>query len=570
MTTRPRSRAAGSCRRSTEALCLAAGLAAVLVATPATAQPPAVQAVPPVRSEAAEQSAALVYFNRPIVVLRARVLGRTPADRVEGAVGSLDDLVARRRIDPIELQPFQGGVLVTVASRAVMALTPPDVDELAGQTVEGVAAEAVPRLRQALNEALEARAPGVIVRGVLLALLAVIVGVAALWGIARVHRAANGRLIVAAERTVLRSRIADADLLRGSRLIELERRLVAAAVVALDLLVAYTVVTFVLRRFPFTRPWGESMRAFLLATFERFGLGIVNAIPGLFTAALVFVIVRFLARLVGLWFDAVEQGRIHARWIYPETAQPTRRLLSILIWVFGLVVAYPYLPGSQTDAFKGISVFLGLMITFGSSGIVNQIMSGFMVTFSRALRVGDFVRIGDVEGTVTQLGVLSTKVKTVRREEVTIPNAVVVAHTTTDYSRFAADGVYTSTAVTIGYDAPWRQVHALLLMAAERTPGLRREPKPAVIQASLQDFYVQYAVLVCLERQDAKMLTLNVLHANIQDLFNEYGVQIMSPNYEQDPDAPKVVPKKDWFAAPARRDAPSVLAEQPLDVSRAP
>ena len=173
--------------------------------------------------------------------------------------------------------------------------------------------------------------------------------------------------------------------------------------------------------------------------------------------------------------------------------------------MFAVVVAYPYLPGSQTDAFKGVSVFLGLMVTFGSSGLVNQIVSGFMITYSRALRLGDFVRIGDVEGTVTHLGVLSTKVRTLWNEEVTIPNAVVVAQTTTDYSRLGdTEGVFTPTSVTIGYDTPWRQVQALLLLAAERTPGLRREPKPMVLQASLEDFYVKYTLFVCLERQDQR------------------------------------------------------------------
>jgi small-conductance mechanosensitive channel len=182
-------------------------------------------------------------------------------------------------------------------------------------------------------------------------------------------------------------------------------------------------------------------------------------------------------------------------------------------------------------------------------------MGGFMLTYSRALRLGDYVRIGDVEGTVTHLGVLSTKIKTVWSEEVTIPNAVVVAQTTTDYSRLSeTEGVFTPTSVTIGYDAPWRQVQSLLLMAVERTPGIRREPKPFVLQTALEDAYVKYTLYFCLERQESRYATLHVLHALIQDAFNEYGVQIMSPNYVLDPAAPKVVAKKDWFAAPARSD----------------
>jgi small-conductance mechanosensitive channel len=313
------------------------------------------------------------------------------------------------------------------------------------------------------------------------------------------------------------------------------------------------VTTFVLRRFPYTRPWGESMRGFFLDTLTSLGLAVAHALPGLFTVAVILLIARIMTRAIAFYLSRVEEGRIEApAWMHRETAQPTRRLLTALIWAFSIVVAYPYLPGSETDAFKGVSVFLGLMFTLGSAGIVQHVMSGFMITYSRALRVGDFVKIGEVEGTVTHLGILSTKVRTPRREEITIPNAVVTAQTTIDYSRFAqTDGVMTSTSVTIGYDTPWRQVEALLLAAAECTPGLRHDPKPIVIQAALEDFYVKYVLLVSLEQQDRKAVVLHQLHANIQDQFNEHGVQIMSPNYEADPASPKVVAKKNWYAAPA-------------------
>jgi small-conductance mechanosensitive channel len=190
-------------------------------------------------------------------------------------------------------------------------------------------------------------------------------------------------------------------------------------------------------------------------------------------------------------------------------------------------------------------------------------MSSFMITYSRALRLGDYVRVGDVEGTVTHMGMLSTKVKTPRREEVTIPNSVLVSNTTTNYSKFAeSDGVYVPTAITIGYDTPWRQVEALLLTAADRTAGVRRQPKPVVFQTALQDFYVQYTLLVSLEKPDLRGPILNALHANIQDAFNEHGVQIMSPNYEADPAGPKVVPKERWFEPPSR-PASSAAPDRP-------
>ena len=217
-----------------------------------------------------------------------------------------------------------------------------------------------------------------------------------------------------------------------------------------------------------------------------------------------------------------------------------------------MVIAYPYLPGSDSDAFKGMSVFVGLVVSLGSSGIVNQVMSGFTLTYSRALRAGDFVAVGDVEGTVSQVGTLSTKIMTAKGEDVTIPNALVVSQTVTNYSRFAdTDGVFVPTDITIGYDVPWRQVQALLLLAAARTPGVRREPAPVVRQAALEDAYIRYTLQFCLEHPTQRRKTLAAVHANILDAFNEYGVQITSPNYEADPAAPKVVPRDHWFAAPA-------------------
>lgn len=196
------------------------------------------------------------------------------------------------------------------------------------------------------------------------------------------------------------------------------------------------------------------------------------------------------------------------------------------------------------------------MISLGSSGLVNQVMSSFVITYSRSVRVGDWARIGDVEGSIMQLGILSTKVRTIRNEEVTLPNAIVASTTATNFSRHAGQGLYVQTSVTIGYDTPWRQVEGLLLSAAESTPGLRPEPRPFVLQSSLKDFYVEYALYVCVDKPERYPFVLNDLHARIQDAFNTYGVQIMSPNYLGDPKAPKVVAKEQWFAAPARaRDA---------------
>ena len=511
----------------------------------------------------ASEHVTLTFPNRPITRLRARVLYRPPRERAEAIVRRLDALVDEGLTGPITTQKSSDGVLVLVASRPVFGLTPADVDELAGETLDARVNQATVALRQALTEAVELRTPWILLRGGLQAFGATVIFLALLWGIRRAHGAVATRLIETATQRLQRFPVGDPALLRASRVLEFARRLVMLVVLAAAALVTYSWLTFVLRRFPYTRPWGESLREFFFSTGTHLGLGFMRAMPGLFTVAVIFLITRFFVRLANLLFEAVEQNRVTLPWVYAETAQPTRRLVNALFWLFAVVVAYPYLPGSGTDAFKGVSVFLGLMISLGSSGVISQMMSSFMITYSRALRLGDYVRVGDVEGTVTHMGMLSTKVKTPRREEITIPNSVLVSNTTTNYSKFAeSDGVYVPTSVTIGYDTPWRQVEALLLMAADRTAGVRGQPKPVVFQTALQDFYVQYTLLVSLEKADRRGPILNTLHANIQDAFNEHGVQIMSPNYEADPSGPKVVPKERWFEAPSR-PAPSAAPDRP-------
>jgi small-conductance mechanosensitive channel len=531
--------------------------------TPAAA--PAAPAPPFLASGAetlADQSATLTLANRSIVVLRATVVGRTPGERVASAGRVLDGMVEEGLVGPVEAQHFELGTVVTVGSRAVVVLTPSDIDDPETVTLDQFTDRALTRLRESLAEAHEARSPGLMLRGLALTLVALVVSGLALVAVARGNRIILRRLEPAATRTLAKTGIGD-EALRQSRLLDLERRVFDYGSMALGLFIVYITTTFILRRFPYTRPWGESMRGFLLSTFRDLGAGILGAIPGLFTVVVIMLLARVLVRVVTAWFRAVEEGRTVVRWVYPETALPTRRLVTAFLWLFAIAVSYPYMPGSETDAFKGLSLFVGLLVSFGSSGLVNQLMSGFMITYSRSLRMNEFVRIGDAEGTVTHLGVLSTRIRTLQNEEITLPNAVVAAQTTTNYSRPApGERVMTATSVTIGYDTPWRQVHALLLAAANETPGICRDPAPVVLQTALNDFYVKYSLFVCLEHQEARLVVMNALFASIQDQFNVYGVQIMSPNYVLDPATPKVVPKDQWYAAPAKAGLHTVVPSQ--------
>jgi small-conductance mechanosensitive channel len=529
--------------------------ALTVVARPLSAQtaPASLDLTQILSSQVPGTPAVVQYNNRSIATLRATVLSRTPAERADAIHRLLDRLMSDGRPGPVSNREIQGANVILVGDRQAFAILPLDVDTMAGETAAAKTAEAVSHLQLALDEAVEMRTPAALVRGAERTAVATLVFVVLLVVLVRGHRRLAARLPTRAEQQLQKMSPGTASsIVVASRATYLLGVLVTFATILTALLLAYVWLTFVLRSFPYTRPWGETLRGFLIGRFELLALKFVHALPALFTAFIVLLAARLVVKASNLLFEAAEQGRVTIPGVYAETAQPTRRLVATLLWLVGFVVAYPYLPGSDSEAFKGVSVFIGLMISLGSSSVVNQMMSGLTITYSRSLRDGDFVRIGEVEGTVANVGALSTKIKTPRGEEVTIPNAVVVSNITTNYTRYhETDGVFFPTSITIGYDTPWRQVHALLLLAAERTAGVSKQPAPAVRQTELQDFCVQYTLLVALEHPSRRSAILDRLHANIQDAFNEFDVQITSPHYEADPEDRKTVPRDRWFAAPA-------------------
>ena len=231
---------------------------------------------------------------------------------------------------------------------------------------------------------------------------------------------------------------------------------------------------------------------------------------------------------------------------------PTYKIVWFLTMAFTVVIAYPYLPGSDSPAFRGISLFLGVLFSLGSTSIIANIVAGVILTYMRGFRVGDIVKIGEVTGKVTEVTMLVTRLRTIKNVDVTIPNSVLMGSQVTNYSFAAGEGrLILPTSVTIGYDTPWRQVHALLLLAAERTQNILREPAPFVLQTALDDFYVKYELNVYVAAPNRMPTIISDLHQNIQDAFNEFGVQIMSPHYVLDPKAAKIVEPGDWVRAPA-------------------
>lgn len=318
---------------------------------------------------------------------------------------------------------------------------------------------------------------------------------------------------------------------------------------------AYLWVTFVLSRFPYTRHWGEQLGGYLVDTVSSLAGGAFREIPNLIVLIIIYFVARGLIRILNGWFSTIESGKSVSTWLDVEAARATRRLAFIGVWIVALVVAFPYLPGSRSEAFKGVSVFLGLMLSLGGAGFVSQIIGGLAAVYSRAVRSGDYIIVGETQGTVKEMGLLTTKIITRTREEVTIPNAMLISSAIRNFSRGAGNSTLLSTAVTIGYDAPWRQVQAMLLQAAAATEGILSAPPAFVLQTALDDFYVRYELTVCVKSSLIRSDVMDRLHGKIQDIFNENAVQIMSPHFLNQPSEAVVVPKNRWYVPPANPTA---------------
>ena len=333
---------------------------------------------------------------------------------------------------------------------------------------------------------------------------------------------------------------------------------VASALLSLFTAAALTFIYchFVLSLFPWTRGFADSFRTWALAPLFAVVRELVSTTPKLLVIALIVIGTRYALKAARYTFSAIKEGKLRCRGLTPSRSDSTYNIVRVLIIAFAVVVSYPYIPGSESPAFKGVTIFIGVLFSLGSSSFLSNLIAGYTMTYRRAFHVGDRIKVGELMGDVTKVGLMVTNLRSVKNEELILPNSMILNGHVINYSSLAREqGLILHTTAGIGYETPWRQVEAMLLMAAARTPGLLRQPPPFILQKGLGDFCVTYELNVYCD-QPLRMFQLYAdLHRNILDVFNEYNIQIMTPAYVSDPAEPKVVPKDQWFAEPAQRPA---------------
>lgn len=503
-------------------------------------------------SSAAAGAVDVIIWNRSLAQFRSSLDFPDPKIRAAAAMARIEFLLEDRSFQTIRAQftelAGQPSVRFYAGPHLIFALTAADLNPASGETL----AEAAERTRSLLNQLIadhaEQQSLTRIIRSLAEAFVALTLFAFFWLGVARLRARTIAGIHARLHRAGRRIRIVGHDA--GTivfNLVDFGCRILALGLV---LAAGYVAATFSLNRFPYTRPWAEQMQDLFIDAASGLTQSAVQEIPNLLSVLIIFFVTRGMTRVLGGWFSTIESGRAATGLLDPESARATRRLLVIGMWIFAATVAYPYLPGSHSEAFRGISVLIGLMVTLGGSGFVGQIIGGLAAIYSRSVRTGDHITVGEISGVVREVGMQSTKVVTRTREEVTIPNAMLISSAVRNHSRGPTKGVAVTTGVTIGYDAPWRLVEAMLKTAADRTEGLLNAPEPTVLQTALEDFYVRYELTALVESAERRGDVLSRLHGHIQDVFNENGIQIMSPNFSTQPQSPVLVPKAEWHRPP--------------------
>jgi small-conductance mechanosensitive channel len=342
------------------------------------------------------------------------------------------------------------------------------------------------------------------------------------------------------------------QLIRATQLRTALGRVLTTLRTVLVVVIAYLYLNFVLGLYPWSRPLAQQLFSLFLNPLYTLGAAFLASLPNLVFVAILVILTRYVLKLTWFFFTGIDQGTITLANFDREWALPTYRITRLLIIAFALVIAYPYIPGSESEAFKGVSIFLGVIFSLGSSSVIANIIAGYSMTYRRAFKIGDRVKLGDFVGDVVEVRLMVTRLRSVKNEEIIIPNSTILGGEVVNYSSFAnQQGLILHTTVGIGYETPWRQVEAMLRLAADRTPGLLKQPPPFVLQKALGDFAVTYELNVYCDNPSGMARLYTALHQRVLDVFNEYGVQIMTPAYEGDPQQPKVVPKDQWVMEPA-------------------
>ncbi|GIX41367.1 MAG: ion channel [Leptospiraceae bacterium] len=324
-------------------------------------------------------------------------------------------------------------------------------------------------------------------------------------------------------------KIQNVELLNEDRVILSLKYLLIGIRYVIYLIYFYIYLSILFIFFPQTKNIAIKLLQYAWNPVKTVFLGIISYLPNVFFILVISATTYYALKFINFIFKEIEKGTLKIPGFYPDYVKPTYQLVRIIVIAFAFALVFPYLPGHDSPAFQGISVFVGVLFSLGSTGAISNMVSGLVLTYMRAFHAGDYIKIGDTFGKVIEKGVLVTRILTPKNVQITIPNSQILSSHIINFSK--QENLILHTTVTIGYDVPWKKVHELLIQSALKVEGIKKEPSPFVLQTSLDDFYVSYELNAFTDQFDKMPKLYSEIHQNIQDLFNENGVEILSPHY---------------------------------------
>ena len=504
--------------------------AALLLALIVRGAPAAAQVAP---ADSTPRGAPVVFQGDTLFSLFAQLGAFTPAERAAGVSARLERLhrTAGTGADSLVIVPGETSTDLVIGETVILSILDGDAKAV-GQPRPEVAVHYARILTAELMSVAARTSLKTLIVGALLTLLTTIVLLAALKLIAILVSRLSGAIEQRRDSHIPALRIQRFEIVSASRITDFLLSVVRTVRMVLVIVLLYFYVPLTLSFFPFTAPLSRTIIGYVATPLKNTGVAILGYLPNLFSIIVIVFVTRYLLKFIHLLFDALEKGTIELPRFDREWGKPTYKIVRFLVLAFVLVVIWPFLPGTGSEAFKGVSLFLGALFTLGSSSAVSNMVAGTVLTYTRAFRIGDRIQLGETTGDVIEKTLLVTRVRTIKNVEITVPNALVLSGHIVNYSAVAKkSGLILHTTVTIGYDAPWRKVHELLIAAARATNNVLEAPAPFVLQTSLDDFFVSYQVNAYTDQAAVMARTYSDLHQNIQEKFNEGGVEITSPHY---------------------------------------
>lgn len=490
----------------------------------------------------------------------------TPEQRAARLSERLADLAQSREVDPAGLRVVNGNDVTTIQVGDVIVMSVTDDD---ARALGLSRPEAAVRYRQQIVAGVARYREQATLRGVLWGVarsaLALVLLLAALRGLGRLFDWLDRRTAPLRGRYLRGVQIGTLEVVGKDQVARVGRGLVGLFRLAVSLVLVYFFLTFVFSQFAWTQQWGENLLDAALTPLRQLGAVALASIDNVIAILVIVLVVRWVVRLSDYLFLRVARGEAELKGFHAELADPTRKIVKFVLIVMGIMLIYPYTPISGSPAFQGLTVFFGLLISLGSSSAISNMVAGVVLTYTRAFRIGDRVRVGDTFGDVVEKNFLVTRIRTTKNEDISVPNAMVLSNHIVNYSVMARDGsgVILHTEVTIGYDVPWPQVHRLLIQAARDTPGIEPEPAPFVLQTALGDFSVAYQLNAYTKEVTRMARLYSDIHQHVQDQFAEAGIEILSPTYGAYREGPSTVPD----AAALRDVAGRVAATAPASAT---